>query len=101
MTQIKSPFLKYAECLAEEAEGHDHHKHAEADPHHALRKPVPDAYPEGGADYGTDYEGRQAEQILHVPEAGRHVAGSTYDTREHHNGEDRRAGLPGSEPPAQ
>src|SRR5918999_5822099 len=101
MTQIKSPFLKYAECLAEEAEGHDHHEHAEADPHHALRKPVPEAYPEGGADYGTDDEGRKAEQILHVPEASRHVTGRPYDTHEHHDGEARGDGPLGREPHAE
>src|SRR5918995_4922814 len=100
MTQKKSGFLKYAERLAVEVEGHDHHEHAETYPHHALWKPVPDAYPEGGADHGTDNEGRQAEQILHVPEAGRHVAGSPYDTREHHDGEARRDGPLGREPHA-
>src|SRR5829696_3175009 len=77
-----SLFLEYTERLAEEAEGHNHHEHDEADPHPALRQPVPDAYPEGGADYGTDDEGRQTEQILYVPEAGRHVTGSPDEARE-------------------
>src|ERR671912_718368 len=52
----KSPFLKYAERLAEEAEGHNHHEHAEADPHHVRRQPVPDAYSERSADHGADNE---------------------------------------------
>src|SRR5918994_1423398 len=101
MTRKKSPLLKYAERLGEEAEGHDHHEHAETDPHHILRKPISEAYPEGGADNGTDDEGRQAEQILHLPEAGRHVTGRPYDTRKHHDGEARGDGPVGREPHAE
>src|SRR5215212_11518853 len=92
-TLLEPEGLEDAQGLAEEAEGEDHHKHAEADPYHVLGQPVPYADAYRGADYGSDDEGWQAQELLRVPEAGSDVPCGPHDAGEHDDGEARGDGL--------
>src|SRR5215213_10356597 len=85
--------LEDTQSLAEEAEGDDHHKRAEAGPYHVLGQPVPYADAYRGADPGPDDEGWQAQELLRVPEAGSDVASGPHDAGEHNDGEARGDGL--------
>src|SRR5215210_1707538 len=84
--------LENAENVSEEAERDDHHEDAEAYSYRALGQPVPGTDPEWGADHGPYYEGWQAEELLRVAEAGRHVTRGPHDAGKHHDGEARRDG---------